>query len=315
MNVTSPLSRQPPVKIRDLPAAFLREQLAAYFQATPPAGLVETDYSLWRCAETGLEFCWPLVPGNEAFYKWVSSFEGYYPQSRWEYAEVPRLLGPALAAPSGGKVLDVGCGQGDFLRSLAGVQPARKYALDLNEPAIRACRAQGFQAFCGTIQDALATGFMAPHEFAAVTAFHCLEHVNDPVAFVRELLSATRPGGRVFLSTPYSPMSCECGWFDVLNHPPHHMTRWNLAAYRKLADLLGVELRYFAPATKVFSQVRLAFHLKKYAPLVRVPRRVALGNMLRHAPQFIALWWRLVQLSRRHALGGADSILVELTAK
>ncbi len=313
MNVTSPLSQQPPEKIRDLPAPFLREQLASYFGATPPDGLVETDYSLWRCLETGLEFSWPLLPGNDDFYKWVSSFAGYYPQDRWEYAAVQRLLGPADVAQSAFKVLDVGCGQGDFLRGLAAVPPERKYALDLNARAILACRAQGFRVCCGTIASALASGFMVAQEFPVVTAFHCLEHVSDPVAFVRELLGVASPGGRVFLSTPYSPMLVESEWFDVLNHPPHHMTRWNLAAYRGLAKILGVEMRYYTPAPCVFLQVRIAFHVNKYGPLMHVPRLEVLGNMLKRAPQFAALWWRFVQRSRKHKLGGVDSILVEFT--
>ena len=312
MTVRSPLSQQPPEKIRDLPAPFLRTQLAAYFQTSPPDELVETDYALWRCTETGLEFGWPLLPGNAQFYTWVSGFASYYPRSRWEYGEVQRLLGPDTVAQSAFKVLDVGCGEGDFLRSLASVPPDRKYALDLNEPAIRACRAQGFRACCGTIASAVASGFVAPHEFPVVTAFQCLEHVQDPVGFVRELLDLTQPGGRVFLSTPYSPMLVEAECFDVLNHPPHHLTRWNLKAYRKLADILGVELRYFAPAPGVFRQVRQTFHLKHYGSLVKVPRWTVLGNMVKYAPQFMALWWRLYRRSRRQALGGAEWILVEL---
>ena len=72
-----PLSAQPPQKVRELPRAFLLAQLTDYFHSPPPAGVVETDYSLWRCAETGLEFCEPPLPGNAAFYEWVSSFASY----------------------------------------------------------------------------------------------------------------------------------------------------------------------------------------------------------------------------------------------
>ena len=98
------------------------------------------------------------------------------------------------------------------------------------------------------METAIASGFLKPGEFPVVTSFHCLEHVSQPVEFVRELLRATARGGSLFLSTPYSPMSFETEWFDVMNHPPHHMTRWNLAAYRKLAEILGVKMRHFCPA-------------------------------------------------------------------
>src|SRR5580692_8601576 len=55
----SPLSRLPPKKIRDLPKKFLLEQLELYYKAKPPEQVVETDYALWECAETGLQFAWP----------------------------------------------------------------------------------------------------------------------------------------------------------------------------------------------------------------------------------------------------------------
>lgn len=309
----SPLSQAPPQKIRDLPRDFLLAQLADYFHAPPPSETVETDYTLWRCAETGLEFCHPPLPGNETFYKWVSSFASYYPGFRWEYGEVAQRLREQNPSASEFKVLDVGCGKGDFLRALDFLPAQNKFALDLNEPAIRACREQGFNAFCGTVETAIAAGFLKPGEFPVVTSFHCLEHVPEPVEFVRELLRATAPGGRLFLSTPYSPMSFESEWFDVLNHPPHHMVRWNLAAYRKLAEMLGVKMRHFAPRNHPLKQALQLFRLKNYGPNVTVPRAVLLKDLLAGAPRFFADWRKLSQRAARHDNNGADLILVEYT--
>ena len=309
-----PLSQAPPQKVRDLSRDFLLTKLGDYFHAPPPVGIVETDYSIWRCSETGLEFCDPPLTGNTAFYEWVSSFASYYPGFRWEYGEVARILKSENTSAPGFKVLDVGCGKGDFLRALDYLPAKIKFALDLNEPAIRACREQGFNAFCGTVETAITSGFLRPGDFPVVTSFHCLEHVSQPVEFVRELLRATAPGGKLFLSTPYSPMSFEGGWFDVLNHPPHHMTRWNLAAYRKLAEILGIKMRHFAPRNRPLKQTLQTFCLKTYGANVKVPRAVLLKDLLLGARQFLAAWRQMRQRTRGHENGGTDLILVEFTA-
>ena len=310
----SPLSQQPPEKIRDLPRELLLGKLANYFHAQPAAEIVETDYSLWRCAETGLEFCHPPLPGNEAFYKWVSSFTSYYPGFRWEYGEVAQLLRAQNFSAPEFKVLDVGCGKGDFLRALDFLPAQKKFALDLNEPAIRACREQGFNACCGTVETAIASGFLKPADFPVVTSFHCLEHVSQPVEFVRELLRATAPGGKLFLSTPYSPMSFEAEWFDVLNHPPHHMARWNLTAYRQLAKMFGVKMRHFAPRNRPLKQALQLFRLQTYGPNVPVSRATLAKDILLRAPSFLSGWKKLSTRAANHDNGGADLILVEFTA-
>src|ERR1700685_1368838 len=168
----SPLSSLPPKKIRDLPKSFLLEQLKTYYQTAPPQEIVECDYSLWECTETGLQFAWPPHPGGTPFYEWVSSFKSYYPGLRWEYGRVRELL---KRQNNGGKfkLLDVGCGAGDFLRNLDFLPNENKYALDLNAPAIEKCRRQGFQAFCGTMETALVARFFKLAEFPVVTSFHC----------------------------------------------------------------------------------------------------------------------------------------------
>jgi 2-polyprenyl-3-methyl-5-hydroxy-6-metoxy-1,4-benzoquinol methylase len=310
----SPLSTLPPQKIRDLPRTFLLEQFESYYGVKPPPEIVECDYSLWRCAETGLEFAWPMLPGNIAFYEWLSQFDSYYPGERWEYGEVRRLIESTHAADqSTVKVIDVGCGKGDFLRGLGSLSPKQKFALDLNEPAVEVCRQQGFQAFCGTMETAQKAGFVGKRQFPVVTSFHCLEHVDNPLEFVRSVADITMSGGRIYLSTPYSPMSFESEWFDVLNHPPHHMTRWNLKAYQRLASLLSLKLRWFSPRSSAVKRTLGVFRLKQYGPNRSVGKGKLVCDLVRRLPTV----WRLFQAQkmRSEQNGGidADSILVELT--
>ena len=308
----SPLSAAPPKKIRDLPEQFLLEQLELQYQTKPPPQIVEGDYSLWECAETRLQFAWPMRPGGIAFYEWVSQFPSYYPGLRWEYKKVNELL-KAENPGRNFKVLDAGCGRGDFLRGLDFVPNENKFALDLNAPAVEECKRHGLQAFCGTVDGAMAANFLKPAEFSAAASFHCLEHVDEPVEFVRALLKITASGGRVFISTPYSPMSTETNHFDVLNHPPHHLTRWNLDAYKKLAEILGVKMRYFVPPGGALKRALKGFWVSRHAPNQPINKSELLADLACGFPAFLRHYRKQLDRERTNHGIGADVILVELT--
>jgi SAM-dependent methyltransferase len=306
----SPLSILPPTKLYDLSRAFLLSKLSDYFQSPCPPEAVAHDYSMWRCVETSLEFAWPLVPGNEVFYDWISRFPSYYPKARWEYAKTLSLI--RSRGPTDISLLDVGCGSGKFLAAVKSLHPKRALGLDLNRSAILECRQKGLDAFCGSMQLALHEKMAVPHEFHFISSFHCLEHVDDPAHFCRELLHLLSDSGRIFLSTPYSPMSFEGDWFDVMNHPPHHMTRWNLSAYRHLAKALGLSLEFHAPAVSSLRQARLAERLNWGGPGGHQSLLGDPGAMGKRLMNFWSAWNRLRARNRSHPLGGADVILAEL---
>ena len=72
--ISSLLSRaKPPRKIRDfVTREFLLAELARIiFMRRRLWRLSKPIYSLWRCQETGLEYCEPPLPAKAAFYDWV----------------------------------------------------------------------------------------------------------------------------------------------------------------------------------------------------------------------------------------------------
>ena len=315
--IKSPLSSKPPERVRELPRSMLLRELGNYFGARPTDDVVSCDYSLWRCVETGFEFAEPRTAGNSRFYEWISSFPIYYPKTRWEYGKLLDLVSHQIGSSDGGiRLLDVGCGSGEFLQLIASRSRADCFGVDMNPSAIERCKQRGLKVHCGMLSDALACQAISTSSFDYVTSFHCLEHVPDPVGFISEMVPLLSQTGRILVSTPFSPMSFETDWFDVMNHPPHHLGRWNVRAYRKLAEVLGLEFSYYMPrAGSAFSRARQTFQLMHLGAHRNIGRLELMGMLVRRFASFITIWRHQLKRPKIDGNTAADVILVELRRK
>jgi SAM-dependent methyltransferase len=102
---------------------------------------------------------------------------------------------PFFAAP--GRVLDFGCGAGDFLAEMAG-RGWSCHGVELNNEAIAIARGRGLDVR-GSIGGP--DGY-ADASFDYVRANHALEHVLDPQAILTEMYRVLKPGGTLFLGVP-----------------------------------------------------------------------------------------------------------------
>jgi SAM-dependent methyltransferase len=125
---------------------------------------------------------------NEAYAEFLAGWdEGFYAK----YADTLR---PDRA---GARVLDVGCGVGQVVHRLS-QGGFEAYGVDVSEPNIE--RARRFSERC-SMYDGRTLPFPDAH-FAGVGALNVLEHVEEPEAFIRELVRVAEVGGRVVLSSP-----------------------------------------------------------------------------------------------------------------
>lgn len=145
----------------------------------------------------------------------------------------------ALQAAGGGPALDVGCGGGLFLGMLRqeGVAVA---GLDFSPRAAAvAWSAQGVPALAGDLADAP----LRPGVFGVVTMFHVLEHLLDPLAYLRAARGLLRPDGRLVVQTP----NAACWQFLLLGEHwsgldvPRHLVNFRPQDLEDLLDAAGFE--------------------------------------------------------------------------
>lgn len=164
-----------------------------------------------RCRHDGLIMVNPLpTPAEikriyeEDYFDWqdrsAAACIGY-----WAYiAEKPLLLqyfgrkAAMLRERYGirGKVLDVGCGHGFFLEA-AKAKGLTPVGIDLSPQAVAYAKGAGLTVYRKDLKGAFPMG-----SFPALTAFQLIEHVTDPVAFLRDAFTVLKPGGVILLATP-----------------------------------------------------------------------------------------------------------------
>ena len=147
----------------------------------------------------------------------MSHQDSYYKNNE-AYAEHLAAWNPALyakyadtlkPAQPGARALDVGCGVGQVVARLneAGFEA---HGVDVSQPNIE--RAQKVCPRC-QLYDGQRLPFPDGH-FASVGALNVLEHVDEPEAFIADLVRVVAPGGRIVISSP--------NFFRVLGFRDYH---------------------------------------------------------------------------------------------
>ncbi len=134
-----------------------------------------------------------------------SAFVKYLDQARGDLVELGQRGRDALALRAGDAVLDVGCGTGEELRSLAqtvGPQ-GRVVGIDVSERLVAEARARTKQtpSIDVLLGDVHALPF-AEDEFSASRAERVLMHIEDPGRALAQMARVTRAGGRVIAIEP-----------------------------------------------------------------------------------------------------------------
>ncbi len=139
--------------------------------------------------------------------------------------------------PRSGSLLDIGCGNGAFLRSMSASFPDwTLVGADINDTYRDQILSIGPRAaFKGT--DELAA---SRDRYDMVVLIHCIEHIPGPVTYLAEARRYIEPGGRLLIQVP----DAELNPFDlVVADHASHFVKATIAAVVEAAGYELISLR------------------------------------------------------------------------
>ena len=166
---------------------------------------------------------------------------------------LPRYKIIADIIPDGASVLDIGCGNGDFIRYLHSVKPqCQIVGADISTTSVEQIKGQGFKGQVILPSTPLSEQF--DRQFDYVVMMEVIEHVQDAEGLTRHAAKLARK--RLFLTLPnvgfivHRLRLALFGRFPVTNiccHIKEHIRFWTVTDFAEWANHLGLTLHKVIP--------------------------------------------------------------------
>ena len=211
--------------------------------------LTKEDFHICECLNCGLLYTMPRPSKDqigayyksEEYYSHQENTKGFIPKV-YERVKKVNLKHKYKLATNGlnvGKLLDIGCGVGDFLHTAemhgwecTGVEPSE------------VAKAIAQQRMNGKIISSEDLESIPDGYFDLITMWHVLEHVDDLKWQVAQLRRLIKPEGRIVIALPnyksYDGQYYKELWaaYDV----PRHLNHFNKTTLTKIFKTSGLEL-------------------------------------------------------------------------
>ncbi len=230
------------------------------------------EIRLYQGNSTGLQFFAPEnIAGSSLLYEQLQKFDWFYMEDKWEHREALIDVGQCR------NVLEIGAATGGFVRTASG-GGINIRGIEINRAAVEAARQDGLPVDCQELEAVVAE---EKGNFDGVCSFQVLEHTVSPGEFIESALQLLKPGGILILSVPNGASFLKYQ-YNLLDMPPHHMTRWREKTFKALERLhpVKVEKIRFEPLASYHVQGYLDSYRRHFKKTSHPARRLLNGTTL-----------------------------------
>jgi SAM-dependent methyltransferase len=208
--------------------------------------LSREKFNLVKCAGCGVVHVEPM-PAEEEIWNYYGA--DYYRSGSRIKIRLERMIGcwsnlrsKGLIAKfsKGGRLLDIGCGRGEFLKMFRGAT-WDLYGVEPNKEGYAQNIAKGYSKIFN--QDLISCAFQSDY-FDVVTMWHVFEHVRHPNRQLREIHSILKDHGLLIIAVPnIEGMGFKLGgkhWFHL--DCPRHLYHYNPHTIRLILNNNGLNV-------------------------------------------------------------------------
>lgn len=200
------------------------------------------------------------------------------------------LVKPYMIHGANTRVLDFGCGSGDFLMSISSLTKSRLVGFDINPPETSSEKV----VFLGRQSEIQLHG-----PFDLIVSFQVIEHLPDPLAFLKDLNALLAEDGTILIETPslsgllFTRLIRKRwgGW-----HAPRHFVLFTKNTIEKLCTEAGFHVEEFSYIPSPFQWIET---IRTFIPLKsKLNRILSLDNFFLVAISYV-IDVTLIKLGRK----------------